>query len=180
VLLSYDMAARLALEALKKNPPRVGSHSLRIETLQILPSGQDVVIGVKFCIDQNWDPTDALSGCGTGYLRGTPEYDANARTIRVVNLHYDLQTEDLMLRAMHALAGPELSREMEKGFKYDIGKEIDRMQRDISAAIAKPQGRDVVISGNVQSYGPVTLTWTAEGFLATFSAQGSIHAEVRI
>jgi hypothetical protein len=180
VLLPYREAAGMALAALKKNPPRAGSHTIRIEKLAILPSGQDVVVATSFCIEQNWDPTDMLSGCGSGYLRGTPQYDVQARVIRIVNLHFDVATEDIILGTMHSLAGPDLGKSMEKGLKFDVGKEIDRMQQQVAAALASPQGRDIVLSGAVDSFGTPSLTWTKDGFLALFSAKGTVRAGLHI
>jgi hypothetical protein len=180
VVLSYETAAKLALDQLKKKPLRAGSHGLRIDKLQIIPSGKDVVVAASFCVTQNWDPTDALSGCGSGYLRGTPAYDAKARAIRIVGVHYDILTEDLMLKVMHSLAGPELGHELEKGLKFDIGKDIDRIEHDVAAALAKPQGDAVSVSGKVDRFGTPALTWTKEGFLATVSAEGSLHAEAHL
>jgi hypothetical protein len=37
-----------------------------------------------------------------------------------------------------------------------------------------------MIYGTVTSFGPMSLTWTRDGFLAAFIAQGAVHASVRI
>jgi hypothetical protein len=180
VVLPYGEAARMALDALAKNPPRAGSHSLKITTLEIMPSGQDVVIKAGFCITQNWDPSDVLSGCGSGYLRGVPQYDAKDQTIRIANVKYDVLTQNMMLSTMRGLTGDDLGKAMEKALQFKVGGQIKQIQSQVSAALAKPQGGVVSVSGAVQSFGPVSLSWSKDGFIASFSAQGSVHADLHL
>jgi hypothetical protein len=179
-VLPYGEAARLGLEALQKNPPRAGTHTINISKLEIIPSGQDVVIAASFCIAEKYDPSEALSGCGSGYLRGVPVYDAGDQSIRIANLHYDVLTQNWMLSAMRGLAGDDLGKDMEKALQFKLGGQIKQLQAQVSAALAKPQGGPVSVSGTVQDYGPVTLTWSKDGFIAAFSAAGSVHADVHM
>jgi len=180
VLLPYDEAAKLGLAALQKNPPRAGSHSLKITGLRILPSGRDVVIAASFCIAENWDPVDVLSGCGSGYLRGVPEFDAASQTIRITHIRYDVLTANWMLSAMSGLAGDDLGKEMEKALQFKAGGQIARLKEQVSAALAKPQGDVVMVSGQVEKYGPVTLSWNKDGLVAFFSVEGSLTAQLRL
>lgn len=180
VVLTYDEAARLGLEAMQKKPPRAGSHTIAVSKLEIIPSGQDVVIYASFCIGERWDPTEALSGCGSGYLRGQPQFDPVTETIRIANLHFDVLTQDWMLRMMRGLAGGDLGKAMEKALQFKVGDQIRKVQSDVAAALAKPQGGVVAISGEVQSFGPATLTWSKDGFVTTMSAEGSVKAELHM
>jgi hypothetical protein len=86
----------------------------------------------------------------------------------------------VVLGAIRFLAGPELGRELQQRLVFNLSTDIAKLQRQISAAIARPQGRDVMIYGTVTSFGPMSLTWTRDGFLAAFIAQGAVHASVRI
>ncbi|GAA0542450.1 hypothetical protein FHS83_000265 [Rhizomicrobium palustre] len=178
-VLPYDEAAKLALDALKKNPPRVGSHLLQINALKIMPSGQDVVIEAGFCIAEKWDPTDTFSGCGSGYLRGVPQFDTASQTIRIVNVHYDVLTQNWMLSVMRGLAGGDLAKAMEKALQFNVSGQIKGVQDSVRASLSRPQGEGVMISGAVQSFGPVTLTWSRDGFVAMMSAEGSVKADVK-
>ncbi len=178
VVLPYEAAAKLALEVLAKNPPRVGSHRLTITALKIMPSGEDVVVEAGFCIAENWDPVDALSGCGSGYLRGVPQYDAQGQIIRIAHVHYDVLTQNWMLSVMRGLAGGDLAKAMEQALQFKVGGQIAMVQNQVSAALAKPQGGVVTLSGAVQSYGPVTLSWSKDGFITAFAAEGTVHADV--
>jgi hypothetical protein len=180
VVLPYDQAAKLALEALQKNPPRAGSHFINITKLEFIPSGQDVVIAASFCIAEKWDPTEATTGCGSGYLRGVPQFDPRSQTIRIVNVHYDVLTENWMLSVMRELAGDDLGKTMEKSLQFKVGDQIAKVEAQVSAVLAHPQGNVVTVSGQVKNYGPVSLSWSRDGFVATMSAEGSVKADVHM
>ena len=100
--------------------------------------------------------------------------------IEVKQVHYDVLTEDVLLAAMRALAGPELSRALESHLRFAVSHDLEKLRNQVATALAKPQGRDMTISGTLQSFGNPTLTWTKDGFLALFSAQGTVHAELHL
>jgi hypothetical protein len=180
VLLPYGEASALAMQRLSKSPVKVGTSKLRFEKLEILPSGQDVVIAATFCVSQGWDPFGWFDSCGEGYLRGTPQFDAHTATIRIVNVHYDIATEGMIMAAMRYLAGDQLGKALETKLVFNVGRDIDKLDTELKTALAKPQGRGVTVSGDIQSFGTPTLTWTADGFLATFPATGTLHANLNL
>jgi len=180
VLLPYGEAAGLAMQRLARTPIKSGGGRVRIEKIEILPSGQDVVVATRFCVSQSWDPFGWFDSCGEGYLRGTPEFDARAKMIRIANMHYDIATEGMLLAAMRWLAGDQLGKALETKLVFNVGRDIDKLDAELRTALAKPQGRGVVVSGAVLSFGTPLLTWNGEGFLATFPAAGTIHADLNL
>ena len=178
--ISYGDAASLSMRSLKARPLRVMGMNVRVAKLEILPSRDDIVIAASFCLDQPWDPTGLFSSCGTGYLRGAPVYDARTETIEVRQLHYDVLTEDTLLGAMRALAGPELGQALQHHLRFSVARSLDSLRKQVAAGVAKPQGRDVTISGKVESFEAPTLAWTKDGLLARFSASGTVHAELHV
>lgn len=180
-VLPYEEAAKLALAALQKTPPRIGTHLLQINAIKIMPSGQDVVIQAGFCIAEKWDPTDAFSGCGSGYLRGVPQFDAKSQTIRIVNVRYDVLTQNWMLSAMRGLAGDDLGKAMEQALQFNVSGQIKGVQDSVRASLSHAMGGEgIAVSGAVQAFGPVTLTWSKDGFVAMMSAEGSVKADVKM
>lgn len=180
VLLPYDEAAHLALQSLSRTPLSIGGARVRFEQLAILPSGADVVVAARFCVAQGWDPFGWFDSCGEGYLRGKPVFDAKESTIRIVDMHYDIATEGMILAAMHALAGDALSKALESKLVFRVAHDIDKLDAELKSALAKPRGRGVMVSGAVESFGAPQLTWTADGFLAAFPAQGTIAADFHL
>lgn len=180
--LSYHEASRLAMQALAKNPVRIGNGmTVRFQQLAILPSGQDVVVQATFCVKQGWwDIFDWFDSCGTGYLRGVPVFDQKTETIRIAHVHYDVATEGVVLTVARAFEGDALGKQLEKRLVFAVGKEITKLRDSISKALARPQGRDVTISAEVQNFGAPTLAWTATGLVALFSAEGHVHAVLHL
>ncbi|MBI3675916.1 MAG: DUF4403 family protein [Proteobacteria bacterium] len=179
-LLPYDRAAELAMKSVTEKPIRVHGATVRFSWIKFLPSGADVVVSTRFCVSQGWDFFGWFDSCGTGYLRGKPVFDAQEQKVHIVNVRYDLQTAGVILSAMKMLAGPELGQALETRLIFDASRDIAKMQAQISKALAKPQGRGVEITGTIGAFGKPTLTWTKDGFLANFSAEGTIHADLNI
>jgi hypothetical protein len=180
LLLPYAQASRLALASLAKRPPRAGGLSITFSKLDILPSGQDVVVATRFCADPKWDFLGWFSSCGDVYLRGVPVFDPVQKSIRVDHLHYDVASANLMLSALHALAGDELTRLLQSHLVFHEANQIDRLESQITQVLARPQGRELSVSAKVQSFGTPSFIWTADGFLAVFSAKGQVEAALNL
>ena len=100
--------------------------------------------------------------------------------MRIVNVHYDPGTEDLLLKAMHWLAGDELAQQLQRHLAFNVARDMDKLEAGVRRALAKPQGKDVVISGEIQGFAPPTLGWTDKGFLALFTAHGQVYAALNL
>jgi len=180
VMVSYGEAARLAMQRLKKKPIHAGTTQVRIEKLQFLPSRDDVIVQAYFCVGQSWDFLRLFDACGAGYLRGTPQYDAKNGKIRISHVRYDLATYSLLLSAVHAIAGEEVGKALEQQLVFDESRQIAKLKDEIRAALAKPQGKGVAITGKIQSFGDPTLRWTKDGFIALFTANGTLSANLAV
>jgi hypothetical protein len=180
LLLSYDQAARLAMASLSRRPLRFATMTVDFKQLQILPSSKDVVVVAKFCADPRWDWFSWFASCGTVYLRGKPAFDPIDQAVRINDLHYDIASANLMLNVAQAVAGKALEQVLQDHLVFREAKQIDRLKSQIASALAAPRGRDLTISGQVQSFGEPLFTWTADGFLAQFSAQGKIKLAINL
>ncbi|MGD0191076.1 MAG: DUF4403 family protein [Rhizomicrobium sp.] len=180
VLLPYDEASQLAMKRLSDKPLRIGGMTVSFQSLTIEPSGQDVIVATRFCVKQGWDPFGWFDSCGEGYLRGVPQFDAATQTVRIVNVHYDIGTESVILTALRALAGDELGKVLQTKLVFGVGAQMAKLDDDVREALAKKQARGVQIWGDVESFGTPTLAWTNEGFLATFPAQGTISVDLNL
>jgi hypothetical protein len=178
VTLSYGDAVKLAMAQMKKHPLKAAGAKVEIDKLHILPSGQDVVVAAHFCVGQKWDFTGLLSSCGDGYLRGVPKFDAATGKLRIDNVHYDIGTENLMLRIMKFLAGDELAKALQEHLVFDESKEIAKLENNIRDTLAKPQGKGVLLAGQIKSFGEPTLHWTKDGFIALLTATGTVSASI--
>ena len=180
VLLPYSQASALALASLTRRPPQAGGMTVKFSRLEILPSGEDVVVATRFCADPSWDPFGWFASCGGIYLRGAPVFDPVQKSIRVERLHYDIASANVALETLKSLAGDELARLLQSHLVFHEAAQIDRLESQVTQVLARPQGRDLSISAKVQSFGTPAFTWTADGFLAEFSAKGQVDASLNL
>lgn len=180
VTLSYVDAAKIAMQQLKKKPLRAAGMNLRFDKLQIFPSGGDLVVQTHFCFGKNWDFTHLLDSCGDVYLRGAARLDPHSGKIEVTNLHYDLQSQNLMLRIVGALSGDALAKVIAPHLVFDESREIAKLKGEIAAAIEKPQGRGLTLSGHIDSFSDPTVSWTNTGFVALLRATGTISTSLDV
>jgi hypothetical protein len=180
--LGYGDAAKLALEALAKRPIKLGGGMLlRFRRLAILPSGSDVVVETDFCVKQGrWDIFGWFDACGVGYLRGAPRYDTRTRTVRIAKVHYDVATQSVLLGVAKTFEGDAFARELERRLVFPVGKDLARLEDSIARTLARPQGRDVTIRGEVSNFGPPSLGWDSHAFIAWFSAEGRVQATLHL
>ena len=180
VLFPYGEASALAMKRFSGHPLKIAGMTVDIRRLVIEPSGQDVIVAVRFCVSQGWDPFGWFDSCGEGYLRGVPQFDAVSQTIRIVHIRYDVGTEDVLLSTLRALAGDDLGKVLQTKLVFPVAGEIAKLDAGVREALAKPQGRGVRISGTVDAFEPPRLSWTEEGFLATFPAQGTVNVDLNL
>lgn len=180
VLLPYGDASRLALAALVRRPPHVAGTSLRFSDLRILPSGGDVVLESRFCTDPDLAMFGWLKSCGTGYLRGVPRFDATSGVIRITNVRYEATSGDFGLRALNFFARGLLNAALEHSLVFDEKRQIERLNHQVTDALAHPVGSGLTIAADIQSFGAPVFTWTKDGFLASFSAQGRTRTALNL
>jgi hypothetical protein len=180
VLLPYREAARLAIVRLKRKPIYAGTSQVLIDKLQILPSRDDVIVQAHFCMRQSWDLLGLFDSCGEGFLRGVPQYDPRSGKIRVVHVQLDIATYNLLLNAVRGIAGDAIAKVVEQHLVFDESGQIAKLKNEIRVALAKPQGKGVAITGQIKSFGNPTLHWTRDGFIALFTASGTLSANLNV
>jgi hypothetical protein len=137
-----------------------------------------VIVAAHFCFTPAWDVFGWFNSCGDGYLRGVPQYDARTQTIRIAKLYYDVTTANVLLTTAKSLAGDALGQALQARLVFPVGRDLARLHEDVTQTLAKPHGTDLRIAGVIQSFGPPSLTWTRDGFLALFPAQGRLTAQL--
>jgi hypothetical protein len=179
-LLSYARAEQIALGVLTRHPPRVAGMRLNFRTLHILPSAADMVVETRFCADPDWDVTGWFGSCAHVYFRGQPLFDPAARKFRVVNLHYDVASLNLMGRVLRVFAARPLADLIGQTLVFDQSQPIARLENNVRMELAKSHGQLFSISADVQSFGTPSFAWTKDSFVALFSATGTVRAAFRL
>jgi hypothetical protein len=175
-LLPYNEALDLANRELEKHPIIVGgSTRVNVTELQIIPSHDDVVVSARLCLIRNWDFIGWFDACGRGYLRGTPVFDGTTGVLRIANVSYDLGTANLLVGAWEQLAGSDFTHELEQRMVFDLSGQIAKLKEQVGTALANGSSGDLSVSGRMESFGAPELSWTKDGFIAAFTAEGTVH-----
>ncbi|HEX4105428.1 MAG TPA: DUF4403 family protein [Rhizomicrobium sp.] len=175
-LLPYAEAERLALSTLTRNPPRVAGMNLAFSSLHILPSREDVVVETRFCARPAWDITGWFAPCAHLYMRGRPAFDPVTRTVRVTGLHYDITSANAAARILQAVASEKFADMLARTLVFDVSRQIAHEEDQTREQLAMPHGKAFSISAHVESFGAPVFSWTRDGFLAFFSATGTMDA----
>lgn len=174
-MLPYGEAARLANERLKQ-PIMIGkSARVRVEQIAIIPSHDDVVVAARLCLAQEWDPFGWFDACGVTYLRGIPVFDGGRGVLRIKDVRYDAGTANLLVGAWSRLSGSDFTRELERRLVFDLSGQIAKLKEQVGRALAQGTRGHLALSGEMERFSAPTLTWTKEGFIALFSAEGTAH-----
>ena len=137
-----------------------------------MPSKDDIVVSTRFCADPNWDPFGWFASLRPDLSARKTGLRPVKRTIQVTNLRYDIASADLMFQAVHTLAGDDFVSALQSHLVFPLADRMDQLQQQITAVLAKPEGRDVVISAKLETMGDPQFTWTKDGFLAVLTARG--------
>ncbi|GEM_PF-873400 len=126
--LPYDEINTLLPKVLKGKKIEVAGETIRIKKARISGNGQQLVIQLKIRGDFR----------GTIYLKGTPRYDLENRAIKIVNLDFDVNSEELLLSAAGWLVETETFREnLQEYLVIPLGEKLDQIPSLVNNALVK-------------------------------------------
>jgi hypothetical protein len=96
--------------------------------------------------------------------------------MRVAGLHYDIASADAGLRIFRAVASAKITDAISHTLIFDVSRQIAQEETQIRDQLAMAHGKTFSISAQVESFGAPTFSWTKDGFLAFFSATGTMDA----
>ncbi|GAB3330841.1 DUF4403 family protein [Larkinella ripae] len=116
---------------------------------------------------------------GAIYLRGLPYYDAQTRTISLRDLHYDLDTKNILYKTASWLLQGSFARTLEKQLTIPVGDQIDEARKSLQARLTNNQiTKGVVINGKLEQVAPDQVYLTQESMLAVVYASGKLDLKV--
>ncbi len=116
---------------------------------------------------------------GAIYLRGQPFYDQQTRTISLRDLHYDLDTKNILYKTASWLLQGSFARTLEKQLTIPVGSQIDEARKSLQARLTNNQiTKGVIINGKLEQVSPDQVYLTQESMLAVVYASGRINLKV--
>lgn len=117
---------------------------------------------------------------GAVYLRGRPYYDAETRTISLRDLHYDLDTRNILYRTANWLLQGSFTRTLEKQLTIPVGDQIDEARKSFQTRLTNNQVvKGVVINGKLEQVTPDQVYLTQESMLAVVYVSGKVNLKVQ-
>lgn len=116
---------------------------------------------------------------GDIYLKGRPYYDAHDQTISLKDLHYDLDTKNILQQSANWLLKGTFARTLEKQLTIPIGSQLADMQKLLQEKLKNTQvAKGIVISGQIDEIKPDQVYLTPTAMLAVVNARGRIDVKV--
>ncbi len=169
--LPYEEAARLATDEFvgKTFHFSDGKYSVEVTKIDIYGQNEKLIIkaGLKGSID------------GVIYLKGTPFYDAQSRTLSLKNLDYDLDTKNVLIKTANWLLQGRFIKQLEQQFTLPIGTQIDDAQKNIQQQLNnRPIAKGTVLNGKLNELQPDKVYLTENALIAVVFVKGQVELKV--
>lgn len=134
-VVPYEEANKAAEKAIKDNPIDIGEKKLvTIHSVEVFPDGQRVLVKAGFTGRVGSLPFNDIKG--DLYLRGTPRYSNEDRTLWVENLDYDVGTSNLLVKTASVLGSPLIKKALEKALRFELGPKLDPLLDKAKGGVA--------------------------------------------
>ena len=149
----------------------MGNYNVRITSADVYGEGSQVVVKLTFSGDLT----------GTGYLKGTPVYDAGTRMLSFPDMDYTLDTNNALLRTANWFAQGEVRDRLRERFTVDLAQPIENMKQGLETVLNQRRG-NVQLHGTVEDLDLLGVYRLPNGdvFTAFLEAQGKMWAEVDV
>nr|WP_262910451.1 DUF4403 family protein [Pontibacter silvestris] len=179
--ISYAHASKMLQEQVAKQTYTFdeGKSQVTVNDVSISPNGEQLVL----MLDVNGKTKAGLFTkkiVGKVYLRGTPYYDAQATSIKVRDVDYDLDTKDKLLSTASWLAKNKFKDIIQAQVNIPVQSQITEAKQLLQATLDK-SGRvheSVLLRGRVQEITPENIYLTSEGIKAVINAKGTLTATI--
>ncbi len=147
----------------------MSGRTVRVTGADVYGEGSQVVVKLTFTGDLT----------GTGFLRGTPSYDAGTRTLSFPDLEYTLETNNTLLRTANWFAQRQVRDRLRERFTIDMAQPIENMQQGLQQVLNQRRG-NVQLHGTVEELRLLGVYRLPNGDVLTafLEARGKMSAEV--
>lgn len=169
--VSYPEAAQLAAQELVGKTFKFSEDRFAITLNSIDLYGQNESLIIKA----------GLTGTVNGdiYLRGRPYYDAQAQTISLKDLKYDLDTRSILQRSASWLLQGTFARTLEKNLTFPVGSYIADTHKMLQQQLRNNQlAKGIVVNGRIDEIRPDQVYLTPTAMLAVTHAKGRVDVKV--
>jgi hypothetical protein len=179
VEVSYDTINQKLREQLKQHSlSSDGDVAVTITDAAVAPYGAGVLLTVKFQARNGF----FRSASGTMYITGVPTYDAGTQELRVGQLNYTAETNNVLLRSAEWLARARILDKMKDAAVLNLGHEVGRAREKadegvvaLKASLPKEAAWDVAVTGLAVE----RIAFAKDRAFAVVTADGTLSARLQ-
>jgi hypothetical protein len=146
-----------------------GKYEITLTSIDLYGNGENIVVKAGM----------AGSVEGTLFLTGKPYYDPLTQSVALLNLDYDLDTRNKLIKTANWLAKGKFVRTMQEKLRIPLGDRIEEAKATIQSHITGKQiAKGIVVNAVLQELSPADVYITPESIVAVVRAKGK--AEVKI
>lgn len=169
--IPYTTAAEIAkkLQVGQTYEFKEGKYKIKIEDLDVYGSGENMTVKTL------------LSGSLNGwvYLSGTPEYDELKKTISLVNVKYDFNTKNALMKTADWMFHGVFEKKIQESMVFSIKDQLDSSKKEIEKALNNnkiPPG--IVLNGKLGSLDAKDILLTPKGIKTYVEIKGNLNIVV--
>lgn len=156
-----------------------GKDQIRINDAVVSASGEQLVL----MLDINGKTKAGLFNKkleGKIFLKATPYYDPNTSTIRVKDLDYSIDTEDMLVQTASWLAKEHFRENLERHINLPIRSQIEEIQKKLQAVLTRTnRGYEAVqLTGALTHMEPEDIYLTPTSIKAVVNARGKLSMQI--
>jgi len=138
--ISYKSADSLAKKYLKGKTFTQDKKSVTVTDIKVYGSDNKMVIGTSLKGSIN----------GTIYFTGKPVYDTSNSSLKVIDLDFDLETRNALLKTANWLLHNKMKRMIEQNLIFPIGDKLEESKKLINKEIANNQlSKNILLNGEL-------------------------------
>ena len=160
--------------------PGTGERKLTLEGIRLYGSGGQVIVEVKLFYNPPIINFTGKPAKLTVYLRGTPRYLPKKQMFDMPDLHYDIQSNDLIVQVADWLFKSDFERQLRQIAVLPIGSKIDLLRGKINEALNRPLSPTVRLRAQVNYLRVLDGFADNEGIEVRGAIQGAATLEVTL
>jgi hypothetical protein len=174
--LPYAEASRIITEQFGAKRYKVGGGELALDHLTLTPA-RDGRLTIEAGIDFHGGRLKKYQGLV--YLEGTPQFDAETRRMKIVDIDYsiDPRRHNPFVRTADRLAHDSVRKAIAEAASWSMASELERIRGEIEKAITRPLGKGITLHGKVESIEPGSLTIATDRITIHALATGAADIE---
>ncbi|HTF82024.1 MAG TPA: DUF4403 family protein [Cytophagales bacterium] len=174
ITLSTDIPYTTAAEIARKAQVgqvyefKEGKYKVKVEDMDVYGSGADMT--VKTLLSGNLN--------GWVYLTGTPQYDELSKTISLVNVRYDFNTKNALMKTADWMFHGVFEKKLQESLVFSIKAQLDSSKKEIEKALNNKIPPGIVLKGKLGSLEAKDILLTPAGIKTYIEIKGNLSIVV--